>query len=459
MNSIRAVCFACTLMACACLFAVHAAEPAAPVEASGAGVQDPAAFAARIAKEVAEIRGLPFKRRVGVEIQKPEEFGKYLDENLDEAVPDELVRHYGNIVNKLGLYRGPEIEDFRLAMKGVLSSQAGAYYDPHKQRFYVLIDELPEAMAGVLYAHELYHGLQDQYFGLDKYIRAVGQRGKASFDSDHALARQSVIEGEATYVMTLWTVKRMTQTVPGRQMLAPVIAIQSSASMDQIAAMLEQPQVAAAVGDKARESVNSAKNIPPFIMETLIGAYLKGLAFVFAVHEQGWPAVEKLYTEYPPQSTEHILHPEKWVAREAPSTIEWPAFERVDALRNWELLDADVLGEFQWRIIFKEHGLTAEADAVAAGWDGDRYAVFKRKDSDAMLLLARTSWDSEADAKEFADAYGRLLAIKYQDTRERTRIEHEGVDVLIVEGGSDTETDALMKVVSDARKQRARTVK
>jgi hypothetical protein len=189
-------------------------------------------------------------------------------------------------------------------------------------------------------------------------------------------------------------------------------------------------------------------------MDTMVGVYFKGMSFVFAIHEQGWPAVEKLYTEYPPQSTEQILHPEKWLAREAPTAFEWPKFEKVASLRDWELLDNDVLGEFQWRIIFKEQGFAQEANSVAAGWAGDRYAVFKRKDSDAMLLLLRTAWDSEADAREFADFYRRVQSVKYGDAKVPVRLEQNGIDVFVVEGGDEASVDTLMKVVKKLRQQR-----
>jgi hypothetical protein len=195
--------------------------------------------------------------------------------------------------------------------------------------------------------------------------------------------------------------------------------------------------------------MESSRDIPPFLLDTMIAAYLKGMAFVFAVHADGWPAVEKLYKEYPPQSTEQILHPGKWLSRENPSIIQWPDLARAKALEGWELLDDDVLGEFSWRIVLREHGLTAEAEGAAAGWDGDRYAVFKRADSDEMLLLVRTSWDSKADAKEFAEAYRRVLAVKYADAPEQTQVVQKGADVFIVEGG---DAKALLKVVKQARK-------
>jgi hypothetical protein len=162
--------------------------------------------------------------------------------------------------------------------------------------------------------------------------------------------------------------------------------------------------------------------------------------------------VEKLYGEYPPQSTEHILLPEKWLAREAPARFEWPDFHKIAALREWELLDNDVLGEFQWRILFKEQGLAAEAEAAAAGWGGDRYAVFKRKDSDATLLLLRTSWDTESDAREFADVYRRAQAAKYAGASIPTRLLQKGVDVYVVEGGDEKNIDALLKVVKRVKR-------
>jgi len=206
------------------------------------------------------------------------------------------------------------------------------------------------------------------------------------------------------------------------------------------------------VGESAQEAMAQIDDIPPFILETLLGNYLKGAAFIFAVQEQGWPAVETLFTSYPPQSTEQILHPEKWLAHEAPATIVWPDFARVSALRDWQLLDDDVLGEIQWRIIFNAQGLQDEAETAAAGWDGDRYAVFKRKGSDETLLLLRTSWDSEAEATQFVTAYRRALAVKYEGASDPVRVEQQGADVFIVEGGRKADLDALIKVVRQAKK-------
>lgn len=431
------------------LFAVTLAH--SQEAATNAAPASPQATADAIAKEVAQIRGLEFKQPVGVEIQSPDKFREYVTARIDEVVPPNLRRHYGKVVQTLGLYRGPPIEDLTTMMTGVMSSQAGAYYDPKKQRFYVLMTRMPELMQGAIYSHELYHALQDQHFSLDRYM--LTDRRDPSYSGDRLLARQSVVEGEATYMMTLWTVQKMAKIIPPREVLARAIELQSDMSMDQLRAMIQQQAgLREMVGEDVQKAMESADGIPPFILDTMIGAYLKGMGFVFAVHEQGWPAVEKLYTEYPPQSTEQILHPEKWLAREAAVNFVWPDLGKVSDLRDWELLDDDVLGEFQWRVVFKVHGLTAEAESAAAGWGGDRYAVFKHRKSDATLLMLRTTWDTAADAAEFAEAYRKVLAVKYADSPKPTRVEQKGVDVFIVEGGDEAKIDSLLRVVRNLRR-------
>ncbi len=427
-------------------------EEAAPATAAA---PDPQVVADEIAREIALIRGLEFKERVRVENQSPAKFGEYVSRELDEAVPESIRLHYDTVVRTLGLYRGPPIEDFSAMMTTVMTSQVGAYYDPEKRSFFVLMGGMPDLMQGVMYSHELYHALQDQHFDLVRYVEAGSKSGSPGLSADSRVARDAVVEGEATYMMSLWMMQKMTGKPPTREMMSKVVAMQADMGMDQLRESLKQPQVAQMVGNDMQSAMESADQIPSFIMDSMMGVYLKGLSFVFAVHEKGgWSEVEKLYTEYPPQSTEQILHPEKWLARESPASFAWPKFEKIAALREWELLDDDVLGEFQWRIVFKEQGLASEAESAAAGWGGDSYAVFKRKDSKASLLLLRTSWDSEQDAREFADAYRRVLATKYAGASMPTRLEQKGVDVFVVEGGDEAGINALMKVVKRVKPKR-----
>ena len=182
----------------------RAAEPPAAAPAQGADTQ---ALVLQLQEEVAQLRGLPFKSNVTAGVQTKEEFAAYLDEQIDEALPEIKNKYYGAIVKRLGLYRG-DLTNFSDTAKAVMSSQAGAYYDPETKTFNMLMQNVSELMMKVLYTHELYHGLQDQYFGLQKYLPMKGWTGP-ELNGDEAMARQSVVEGEATYIMSMYTIKTM----------------------------------------------------------------------------------------------------------------------------------------------------------------------------------------------------------------------------------------------------------
>ena len=60
-----------------------------------------------------------------------------------------------------------------------------------------------------------------------------------------------------------------------------------------------------------------------------------------------------------------------------------------------------MLGELQTSIMLGRAGPKA-----AAGWDGDRYAVFEGP-PEKLGLVWLSTWDGEDDAREFAQAYTR----------------------------------------------------
>ena len=111
--------------------------------------------------------------------------------------------------------------------------------------------------------------------------------------ADDAQGFLRVVEGEATLIHTLWVMRRVTNSIPPRAMMAPVMRMQADLDIDQLRGM---------VGESAQKAMAEIDNIPPFVLEILLGNYLKGAAFVFAVQEQGWEAVEIVFHEY-----SHIL--------------------------------------------------------------------------------------------------------------------------------------------------------
>lgn len=410
----------------------------------------PKAFAKGIEDDLSEIRGLPFKKEIDVQNQSAEDFDAYMDEQLSSQIPAEKLANLGTIARVAGLHRG-EAFDYVETVKLLMGSQAAAYYDPKKSAFFVVKSEMPELFLGGIYAHELYHGLQDQYFDLQAYY-GWDNSGYQPND-DEMLARQSVVEGEAMYVMQLWTLQNMMGGPADPAMLQ--VGMQQMAQLlegDALMGFIRSNAAAGMLGDpkEAAEMLSALEETPRFMVETLLGAYLRGMIFVAEMHRGGWPAVERLYA-HPPASSEMILHPEKYAADEVPSRIAFPELKSEPALKGWTVLEDNALGEVQLGIIFKEYELPDIGRVAAAGWDGDRYAVLEQSGTGAHMLLLATRWDSEAEAAEFAGAYGEVARVKDKETGRTTRIVHEGAAVHVAEAPAGGDLDALIEVVRKSR--------
>ncbi|HEU5240007.1 MAG TPA: hypothetical protein VFU37_22935, partial [Pyrinomonadaceae bacterium] len=55
----------------------------------------------------------------------------------------------------------------------------------------------------------------------------------------------------------------------------------------------------------------------------------------------------------------------------------------------------------------------AESRRAAAGWAGDRTAVYESANG-AVVYVSLSSWDTENDAREFFDAYVRRTQLRYR---------------------------------------------
>jgi len=429
---------------------VIAALLAAPVAAQspftlGADLPvDPEALVERIAADIEVIRELEFTERISVDQQSVEEFEAYLDREMARSLPPERAEVFGRVIETLGLFRGPRIDDAVGLMKMVMSSQVAAYYDPEASEFRVLVGNAPPAMLGPLFAHELYHGLQDQHFDLDAYLLDGIDAG---LNDDQLFARQAVVEGEATYMMTLWSLREATGQIPSGFALSMAVGLQTALDAAGLQALPLEGLMPEGFSEEYQAMLAAMDQIPPFLMESMLGTYMKGMGFVHRVARTDWDAVARLYSD-PPQSSEQILHPEKYLNRDPPVAVEFQGFESSTLLQDWTLLDSNVIGEFQWRIIFDEFEMSDRSARVAAGWDGDRFAVYQR--GDRLLLLLYTVWDSGSDASDFALAYRELLDRKYPSDESVSAVVVRDAAVLVVEGGDAADTQALVELLAGA---------
>jgi hypothetical protein len=110
----------------------------------------------------------------------------------------------------------------------------------------------------------------------------------------------------------------------------------------------------------------------------------------------------------------------------------------------------------QLAVMLKKHG----GAAAAAGWDGDRYAVFEGPEHKLGLVWA-TTWDSEDDAREFLRGYVGYQTAKVGNLGKPPRpipdsvwrnvedrlyvVVARGRDVAVVEGLSPEWTPGLVE--------------
>ncbi len=333
------------------------------------------ATTAKILKETSEIRELAILRPVKSGAQSRTDIERMIVRNLDaETTPAEM--HATELaLKKFGLV--PPDFEYRSSVVKLLTEQVAGYYDPKAQQFY-LADWIELEGQKPVMAHELTHALQDQHFNLRRFEKWP----KA--DSDAELAAHSLIEGDATLAMTLYMAKN------------PLVALAFLRSLGG--------------SNMASEQFKSA---PRAISESLVFPYVQGSEWATRVYKRGgWRSVSGAYQKLP-LSSEHILHPEKYFAYEQPVKVTL-ADLRPGLGAGWKRIDYDVNGEWSLYLILDQFlNASTESRRAAAGWGGDRYALYEGSKPGEVLLIQLTVWDTQNDAGEFFDAYVKRTLRRY----------------------------------------------
>src|SRR3989449_1421129 len=244
------------------------------------------AATAEVLKETSEIRQLSILRPVQSSAQSRPEIERTLIKNLDEDMTATQAHASEVTLRKLGL--APDDFQYRALMIRLLTEQVAGYYDPKMQQFH-LADWIDLDGQKPIMAHELTHALQDQHFNLRRFEH--WPKG----DSDAELAAHALIEGDATLAMALYVANNP---------LRVLLFLKSLGATGMASQEL----------DKA----------PRALRETLLFPYQQGTDWTRSLYKQnGWDRVSKAFTELP-QSTEQVLHPEKYFAHEAPVKVTLP---------------------------------------------------------------------------------------------------------------------------------------
>jgi hypothetical protein len=380
-------------------------------------------------KETSELRELSILKNVKSGAQSRAEIERLIIRNLDsETTPAEM--HAAEVVLKVfGL--APKEFAYRNFLIKLLTEQVAGYYDPKAQQFY-LADWIELEGQKPVMAHELTHALQDQHFNLKRF------ENWPKGDSDAELAAHALIEGDATLAMTLYMAKN------------PLVALAFIRSLGGQETATEQ-----------------FKQAPRALRESLLFPYEEGSAWATQLYKRGgWEMVSQAFTKLP-QSTEQILHADKYFSYEAPQKLTLPDF-KVALGPTWKKVDYDVNGEWGYYLILDEflNDATVSKQA-AAGWGGDRFELYETGKPDEFFVAQVTAWDTPLDAREFFDAYAKRTAERYLDGKELNstpdRIEWQtstggvalelrGSRVAVLEGvPASTDTSKLLRTIWQQR--------
>ena len=232
--------------------------------------------------------------------------------SFDEDNPPEYVAANERLYKAFGLMQPNQ--SLKQLFLDLIDSQVAGFYRPDDKSLYVVSRTGTITGADkITFAHEYDHALQDASFTV------FAEQKELLDETDRALARAAVYEGDATLLMVLWAGANLTPE--------------------------EFADVQAAGADP--ESLAVLVRTPAILVESLLFPYTAGQAFVLPIQTAGgWDAVNALYDDLP-RSTEQILHPDKFKAGEEPVAVKLPATLAAEMGDGWTEAIQDTFGEFQ----------------------------------------------------------------------------------------------------------------
>ncbi|MBM4425101.1 MAG: hypothetical protein FJ030_17265 [Chloroflexi bacterium] len=337
-------------------------------------------------QQVADVRGLAVTGEVQrYVIDKKDVRGTLEELYLNHGSSRDEVADQARVLSALGLIK-PTYDLFTNTLNG-LSDGIGGFYTPWTRQLYVIGEEWT-GVERYVFSHEYDHALADAHFD----IASMGVYPVCAGDEQRCDAIRALVEGDATLLMDKW--------------------------FEQYATPQDYQDITR-LAFRTNDTTLPEQFPPPYVIRDNVFPYREGLAFVEYLYQRGnWADVNRAYQNLP-QSTEHILHPEKYIAREAVVSVEAPSLEGAIGA-EWRHLKTNSLGEWTTFLLLAYGAdIAAQLDdftasQAAAGWGGDQYQVYYNDGAGEIIMALQWAWDSQADADEFREA---MLA--YQDQRFR----------------------------------------
>ncbi|MFN0070304.1 MAG: hypothetical protein ACKVVP_02295 [Chloroflexota bacterium] len=329
--------------------------------------------------DVSSIRNLPALSEVAIQrVSQAELRAHFLEELNDQESIDALAtaKKY-NVL--LGLVQ-PDI-DLHQTLVDTLSGAVIGQYRATEKTMYLVAEA--DASVGpetkTVIAHEYTHALQDQHFGIENLTSKVKDH------DDRSLAIRALVEGDASITELLYEREKLSS------------------------------QEAAELRRQRTQAPNSLLSVPFILQEELKFPYVEGLYFIVDLWQRG--GFEEVNAAYlnPPVSTEQVLHPDKYFSKDEPIELGLPDLLPVFGA-DWRQTYANVMGELELRILIEQFTDSSTAARAAAGWGGDAFTVLEGPGSHVAWIMD-SAWDTEMDAREFAETFGFSLERRFGTAR------------------------------------------
>jgi hypothetical protein len=347
----------------------------------------------------------PVKRR----LVNRDEVVAFVQKHMSEDEDAQRLRRSELVLKKFGLL--PRDFDLQSFLVVLLREQVAGYYDPQTKTVNLLDWIEPDQQKPVL-AHELTHALQDQSFGLEKYMKAgagdlaisKNEPTPEDIQTDEAsAAHQAVVEGQAMVVLLDYE-------------LAPTGM-----------SVVDSPEIVeAAKAGMIRGTADSVEfhNAPLYIREALTFPYRYGMDFETELLTK--LGKDKAYSgvfRKPPSTTREIMEPQAYLSGEKMEAIRLPDFK--NDFKGYDRFDIGAVGEFDVAILLEQYQGELVAKRLYPHWRGGYYyAARPHGDASAPLgLLYVSRWSSAEKASEFAWVYAKGLEQRYKRLHE---VEDEG---------------------------------
>ncbi len=335
--------------------------------------------------DVGHIRGLEAKETIPQRTMSKSRLKDYLQ---DSITPEDLEDFHREERIYKDLFIIDEEADLFNGSLDSAADQIAGFYDPDTKEMYVIGSHF-EPYVNYILSHEYTHALQDQHFELDNYLWN-------NYSFDESLARLSVVEGDASLVMTKYQADMSWEDL---------LLMNLDAGFTSISSITSQ------TGGVSSKALSTLTLFP----------YIQGLFFVEQIYSgRGWDGVNDLYME-PPVSSEQILHYEKYRSDELPVEISFEI-----PIDNFILDFSETMGEaFIQQMLDQYLGdiediqvsellsgttgvLSQEAEDAAQGWGGDRLYHYTGSNGE-ILWVFYTAWDTANDNTEFDLAYDKVI--------------------------------------------------